>query len=288
MASSARFRQAGVVGLALTVLFGVVMGILWAWQRELIYFPDTTPVRPAEEAIDGARDVTLRTSDGLELGAWFVPAQDTGSKGEAAAPMAVLVAPGNGGNREGRAGLAEELSRRGLAVLLMDYRGYGGNPGSPSEGGLATDALAAAAALDELGFPPQRTIYLGESLGTGVVAGLAKRRPPAGIVLRSPFPDLAELGAHHYPFLPVRLLLRDRFPVLEDLSDSRVPTTVIYGDADSVVPTAQSARVADGMPNLFERLVVEGADHNDPVMFGGRVADATARLARAVSGASGR
>jgi len=83
-------------------------------------------------------------------------------------------------------------------------------------------------------------------------------------------------------------LLRDRFPVLEDLSGSRVPTTVIYGGADSVVPTAQSARVADEVPNLFERLVVEGADHNDPVMFGGRVADATARLARAVSGASGR
>jgi len=288
MASTARLRQAGVVGLALTVLFGVVMGMLWAWQRQLIYFPDTAPVRPAGEAIGDARDVTLRTSDGLELGAWFVPAQDGTAQGDPAMPMAVLVAPGNGGNRAGRAGLADELSRRGLAVLLMDYRGYGGNPGSPSEDGLTADALAAAAALDELGFPPQRTIYFGESLGTGVVAGLAKRRPPAGIVLRSPFPDLAAVGAHHYPLLPVRLLLRDRFPVLEDLSGSRVPTTVIYGGADSVVPTAQSARVADEVPNLFERLVVEGADHNDPVMFGGRVADATARLARAVSGASGR
>ena len=94
--------------------------------------------------------------------------------------MAVLVAPGNGGNRAGRAGLAEELSRRGLAVLLMDYRGYGGNPGSPSEEGLAADAVAAIEALAELGYPPERTIYFGESLGSGVVAALQARRPPAG------------------------------------------------------------------------------------------------------------
>ena len=118
--------------------------------------------------------------------------------------MAVLVAPGNGGNRQGRAGFAEALSRRGLAVLLMDYRGYGGNPGSPNEDGLAADALAAAEALEELGYPPERTIYFGESLGAGVVAALQAKRPPAGLVLRSPFTELADVGAHHYPWLPVR------------------------------------------------------------------------------------
>ena len=135
--------------------------------------------------------------------------------------MAVLIAPGNGGNREGRAGLAEELSDRGLAVLLMDYRGYGGNPGTPTEEGLAADAFAATEALEALGYPPERTIYFGESLGTGVVAALQVRRPPAGMVLRSPFTELADVGAHHYPLLPVRLLLRDRFRVVEHLSSSR-------------------------------------------------------------------
>src|SRR5688572_32476722 len=157
--------------------------MLWALQRQLIYFPDPTPVPPAADVIDGARDVTLHTADGLELGAWFVPATgpvDTG--------MVVLVAPGNGGNRAGRAGFAEELSRRGLAVLLMDYRGYGGNPGSPSQDGLAADADAAVAAPEALGYPPQRTVYFGESLGSGVVAALQARQPSAGIVLRLPFP----------------------------------------------------------------------------------------------------
>jgi uncharacterized protein len=259
---------------------GTAMGILWAVQRQLIYFPDPTRVPPASEVIAGARDVTVRTEDGLELGAWFVPAADGPTPG---ASMAVLVSPGNGGNRAGRAGLAEELSDRGLAVLLMDYRGYGGNPGSPSEEGLAADAFAATEALEALGYPPERTIYFGESLGTGVVAALQVRRPPAGMVLRSPFTELADVGAHHYPFLPVRLLLRDRFPVVEHVSSSQVPVTVIYGDRDTVVPPALSARVADAAPTLVERTVIEGADHNDPVMFGPRVAEAVVRLAREVS-----
>ncbi len=272
-----RPRRAARLGLAVLVLLGLAVGVLTAFQRQLIYFPDTTPVPQAGDVVAGARDVTLRTSDGLSLGAWFVPADRKTDR-----RLAVLLAPGNGGNRLGRAGLARELSRRGLAVLVMDYRGYGGNPGTPSEEGLGRDAVAATEALEELGYPPQRTIYLGESLGTGVVAALQARRTPAGLVLRSPFTDLAEVGSHHYPYLPVRVLLRDRFPVLDRLATSAVPVTVIYGDSDSVVPTALSARVADEVPVLAERVVLSGADHNDAVMFGPVVADAVERLARTI------
>lgn len=261
------------------LVVGTVVVVLFAMQRRLIYFPDAAPVPPAGDVVAGARDITLRTADGLALGAWFVPAtgdRDTG--------MVVLVAPGNGGNRAGRAGLAQELSSRGLAVLLLDYRGYGGNPGSPSEEGLAADADAAVQALRELGYPLRRTVYFGESLGTGVVAALQARHPPAGIVLRSPFTELADVGAYHYPWLPVRALLRDRFPVVEHLTAGDVPVTVVYGDRDTVVPAVLSADVADRVPSLSERVVITGADHNDPVMFGPRVADAVARLAHARAG----
>jgi pimeloyl-ACP methyl ester carboxylesterase len=262
--------------VVLLLIGGMVVGMMWFLQRQLIYFPDESSVPPAGEVIEGARDVTLHTDDGLELGAWFVPAAPP--PGATDRRMAVLVAPGNGGNRAGRAGFAGELRRRGFAVLLMDYRGYGGNPGSPSEEGLARDAIAAAEALEDLGYPAERTIYFGESLGSGVVAALQARRPPAGMVLRSPFPELADVGAHHYPWLPVRLLLRDRFAVLDHLAGSDVPVTVVYGDRDSVVPTELSERVADEALALDERVVISGADHNDPVMFGSRVADAVARL----------
>jgi len=272
-----RLRKRLLRGLLVSVaILATMVAMLWALQRQLIYFPDASPVSPAADVIPGSQDITLQTSDGLELGAWFVPSagKDTG--------MAVLFAPGNGGNRAGRATFAESLSRRGFAVLLMDYRGYGGNPGSPSEEGLAADANAAAEALEELGYPADRTIYFGESLGTGVVSALQARRPPAGVVLRSPFTSLADVGAHHYPWLPVRALIRDRFPVPEHFTSSNVPVTVIYGDNDSVVPSELSARVADGLPNLAERLVLPGVDHNDPAMFGPTVVDAVVRLAERV------
>jgi pimeloyl-ACP methyl ester carboxylesterase len=266
-----RLARAFVISL---LVVGLTLGVLAVLQRQLIYFPDSTSVPRAGEVIERGRDVTLHTSDGLELRAWFVPASQDADR-----RMAVLVAPGNGGNRLGRVGLATELSRRGLAVLLMDYRGYGGNPGDPSEDGLARDAMAAAVALEELGYPAERTIYFGESLGTGVVAALQRRRTPAGVVLRSPFPELADVGAHHYPWLPVRLLLKDEFRTTEALSGSEVPVSVVYGDRDSVIPSELSARVADEVPSLAERVVITGADHNDAVMFGPRVADAVARLA---------
>lgn len=271
-----RVRRWLTVAVVLGLVVGMVVAAVWSLQRSLIYFPDTSAVPPAGEAVPDARDVTLHTGDGLELGAWFVPPATEADRG-----MAVLVAPGNAGHRAGRADLAVELRRRGFGVLLMDYRGYGGNPGDPGEGGLAADAVAAGEALESLGYPPDRVIYLGESLGTGVVAALQERRPPAGVLLRSPFTRLADVGRHHYPFLPVGWLLRDRFEVLERVRRSDVPMTVAYGDRDGVVPTALSAEVAAAVPRLVEEIVIEGAGHNDPVMFGPRIAEAVVRLAEA-------
>lgn len=268
-----RGRRVVLASTVVVILVAGGLGALWAAQRQLIYFPDTTAPPTADAVIPGARDVTLTTTDGLGLTAWFVPEPDDGRN------LAVLLAPGNGGNRLGRADLAVALRDRGFAVLLLDYRGYGGNPGSPSEEGLALDADAAVAALTELGYPPERTLFLGESLGTGVVAALQARTPPAGVVLRSPFTELADVGAHHYPWLPVRRLLRDRFEVLGHVAASEVPMTVIRGSADDVVPTELSGEVAATIPHLVEDVVLDGVGHNDPEMFGDPVADAVARLA---------
>lgn len=262
-------RVVVVVVLALVAMMGLVYG----FQRSLIYFPDDRAVPPAADAIPGAEDITLTTADGLDLTAWYVP--PSGEDRD----LAVLMAPGNGGNRSDRAGLAGLLAERGFAVLLLEYRGFGGNPGSPSEEGLHTDALAAVTALTELGHPPSSTIYLGESLGTGVMAALAAEVPPAGVVLRSPFTSLADAGQHLYPILPVRLILRDTFPVLEHVADLELPVSVIYGEDDTIVPSGQSATVANAAPQLVEVLRLPGVGHNDAVMFGAEVADVVDRLA---------
>jgi fermentation-respiration switch protein FrsA (DUF1100 family) len=182
----------------------------------------------------------------------------------------VLVANGNAGDRALRAPLAAALAAHGLGVLLFDYRGYGGNPGRPSEQGLALDVRAAHRFLvEDAGVPPYRLVYYGESLGAAVVAELATERPPAGLVLRSPFVDLAAVGQVHYPFLPVRALLQDRFPTAEYIARVAVPVTVVYGSEDSIVPAEQSRAVAGAAVGLVRTVEIEGADHNDLVLLDG-------------------
>ncbi|WP_242613689.1 alpha/beta hydrolase [Herbihabitans rhizosphaerae] len=263
-----------IVLAALLLLVVTVLVLAYVFQRRLIYLPSGTPP-PASSVLPGAREVTLTTHDGLRLGAWFIQSTVDGS------PV-VLMANGNGGNRSGRAPLAGELARRGLSVLLFDYRGYGGNPGDPTEQGLASDARAARQYLvGELGVPPNKIVYYGESLGTAVVTELATEHPPAALILRSPFTELAAVAEEHYPFLPVRTLLRDRFPLLEHLRKLRVPTTVIYGDTDSIVPTAQSRTVADTAPEPRRVVIVSGANHNDLALHQGpQVVDAVVTASR--------
>lgn len=254
-----------VVGAAVVVVAVVaVLTLAYLFQRALIYLPSDGPVPAAAEVLPGARDVRLTTGDGLELGAWHVPptGPDLG--------YTVLVANGNGGDRSHRADLAAALRAEGFAVLLFDYRGYGGNPGSPSEEGLALDVRAARDHLvRDLRIPPDRLIYFGDSIGGGVVTELAVAHPPAALVLRSPFTELADTAAEHYPFLPVRMLLRDRFPVAEHVRRIDVPTAVVYGTADSVVPPEQSRAVADAAAGPVHVVALPGADHNDPVLLAG-------------------
>lgn len=236
---------------------------MWGLQRRLIYFPDQQ-LPPVAEVLPGGSEITLHTSDGLALQSWFVapPGTDRG--------MAVLVAPGNGGNRAYRVPLARRLAAASFAVLLLDYRGYGGNPGSPHEEGLARDAHAAHRHLTgQAGFPAGRLIYFGESIGGAVLTRLAVEHPPGGLLLRSPFVDLASVGKQHYPLLPVRALLLERFPVAASIGRVSAPTTVVYGSADSIVPPAQSRAVAAAAGGAVEVVTVPGADHNDPALVDG-------------------
>lgn len=264
--------------VVLIALVGVMLAVLWAFQRRLIYLPSPGDVPPADEVIDGARDVTIETSDGLSLHAWFVPprASENG--------FTVLVANGNAGDRSLRAPLAEALAGKGFAVLLFDYRGYGGNPGHPSEEGLAHDVRAAYRFLIDEDVPDDRLLYFGESLGAAVVTELATEHPPAGLVLRSPFTSLAAVGRVHYPFLPVGALLRDRYPVIDHIENMRVPTAVVYGTRDGIVPPEQSRAVAEAAGGATTVIEVEGADHNDLALLNGpELIDAVVDLARRIS-----
>jgi hypothetical protein len=208
--------------------------------------------------------VTFETGDGLRLSGWFFAAPGASPR------VTVLVFNGNAGHRAHRSPLAAALHRHGLQVLLVDYRGYGGNPGTPSENGLAADSQAARAYL--AGRPDvdrSRIVYFGESLGTAVAVALAVEHPPAALVLRSPFTSMIDLGRHHYPFLPVRLLLRDRFAAIDRIQHVRVPLLVIAGGQDRIVPIDNSRRLYDAAVAPKTLVVLPDADHNDFELLAG-------------------
>jgi fermentation-respiration switch protein FrsA (DUF1100 family) len=254
-------RAAAVVAL---VGLGVV-ALAWAGQRRLIYLASARPAPPADAVLAGSEDVLFLTEDGLRLAGWFVPAapgRDTG--------RTVLMLNGNAGDRSDRAPFAEAMAGSGVSVLLFDYRGYAGNPGHPTETGLAADARAAR---DYLASRPDvrsdSIVYFGESLGAAVAIRLAVERPPAGLVLRSPFTALADVGRLLYPFLPVRLLLKDRYDAIGRIGSVGCPLLVVAGAADGIVPASHSRRLYDAARQPKRYVEIPGAGHNDWALLAG-------------------
>lgn len=233
-----------------------ILGLLWVFQRSLIYLPSGTVPDPPS----GVEEVTFSTDDGVTLAAWHLPLPE--SRGT------VILFNGNAGNRAHRLPLGRVLASAGFSVLLTDYRGYGGNPGAPSEEALAADAHAALSYVrSRSGDDP--VVYYGESLGAGVAVGLATEKPPAALVLRSPFASLPDVASVHYPWIPTSLLLRDRYPNVERIPQIDAPVLVIAGSGDSIVPEEQSRKVFEAASEPKTLVVVDGAGHNDPALLDG-------------------
>ena len=243
-----------VLGVVAVVL--VVVLVLWTVQRRLTYFPTGAPP-PVEQVLPGGEAVELHTDDGLVLDAWWV----------AGGPTAVMVLHGNGGNRAGRAPLATALQELGLSVLLTDYRGYGGNPGRPSQAGLLADARAGAVWLADRD-DVDDVVLFGESLGAAVALALARDHPPAAVVLRSPFTSLVDVARAHYGPVP-GWLLRDHYPAVDWVGDLDAPLLVIAGGDDEIVPEASSRALFEAAGEPKRYVTIAGAGHNDMAMLDG-------------------
>lgn len=262
MRRSAANGLTALASLLVVATIGTV--VLWALQRRLIYFPLGDVPRPAAVGLPRAQEVSFVTADGVTLHGWFVP--PTGSD----LGMTAIVFNGNAGHRGFRAPLAAMLADSGLATLLFDYRGYGENNGQPSEEGLAQDALAAydyVVARNEVN--PDRLVYFGESLGTGVAVRLATERSPGALILRSPFTSLIDVGRHHYPLLPVATLLRDRYASIDRIADIKCPLLVITAAHDSVVPSELSRQLYEAARPPKHLVIIDGVDHNDDELLAG-------------------
>ena len=155
-----------------------------------------------------------------------------------------------------------------MREAVAPLRRYGGNAGAPTQSGLEADARAARAYLARRpDVDAARLVYFGESLGAAVAVGLATEHPPAALVLRSQFTSMADVGAVHYPILPVRLLLRDRYDSIGRIRRITAPLLVIAGSRDSIVPLDQSRRLYEAAAEPKTLMVIDGADHNDAALL---------------------
>ena len=245
------------------VLFGGFVALMYVTQRSLMYFPETRRTPPADAGFGGAQEVVLDTSDGEKVIAWHLPPR--GDK-----PV-VLYFHGNGGALVHRADRFRALTGDGTGLVALSYRGYGGSTGSPTEPGLIADA-AAAYDFAVARYPAQRIVLFGESLGSGVAVALAAERKVGGVILQAPFTSAVDIGAAAYPFLPVRLLMKDQFRSDERIGKVQVPILILHGAFDRVVPPAFGERLY-GLANEPKRLVrFPRGEHNDLDSHGAQAA----------------
>ena len=240
--------------LASVVLLMPVIGYfgLQAFEQKRVFLPDATMAGTPDGVGLAYQAVELNTMDGETLAAWFLPQPSTN------APV-LLLAHGNNGNISTRLALLALLHRSGAALLIFDYRGYGESSGSPSEAGTYADALAAWLYLTETRrIAPQRIVIHGRSLGGPVAAWLAAQVEPAGLILESTFTDMTALGEHHYPWLPVRLIGKLRYPTLDYLAGVQAPVLVIHSPDDELVPFAHGKALHSAVQGTADLLILEG------------------------------
>jgi fermentation-respiration switch protein FrsA (DUF1100 family) len=236
--------------------YAVLATVIYVAQRSLMYFPDTAHVLPAEAGLPEAEEVPLTAADGVHVTAWHVPPRD--------AKPVIVYFHGNGGALRFRVARFRRLIADGVGLVALEYRGYGGSAGSPSEQGLIADAQAAyrfAAGR----YPSQQLVLWGESLGSGVAIALAAERPVGRMIVEAPFTSAVALGARHYWYLPVSLLMKDQFRSDLRISNVTAPVMIMHGVHDRVVPYAMGEQLFDlaNKPKHFVRFLDGGHEDLD-------------------------
>ncbi len=218
---------------ALCIYIGAA-AVLYFTQRSLMYFPETAHTTPAAAGLPDIAEVTLTADDGERLIAWHAPPRD-------GKPVIVYL-HGNGGALRYRAERFQRLTGDGLGLVAVEYRGYGGSTGSPSERGLIADGEAAYA-FAAARYPASQIVLWGESLGTGIAVALAAEKPVGRVILEAPFTSAAAVAAQRYWFMPVRLLMSDQFRSDALIGKVTAPLLILHGVKDETVPYAMGQRM---------------------------------------------
>ena len=206
----------------------LVVIFVFFYQRNLLYHPFENNYN-TEEANFSYEEIFIPTSDGKKLKAWF-------HKKDLKKKKTLLFFHGNAGNLTNRIYKLNLIKNLDINFLIVAYRGFSGNEGKPTEEGLYQDARDTISWLNQQEIEDKQIVIYGESLGTGVSAEVAQNQKFAGIILESPFTSMVEAGKHYYFYLPVSLLLKDRYETIKKLKNIKIPILVMHGERDRIVP----------------------------------------------------
>ncbi len=241
----------------IVLIYAVVVGWLYFTQRALIYFPDTQkPISPKS-----VEEFSVQTEDGLEITGWYI-------EGQKNKPV-ILYFHGNALSHADRLPTAFIYAAQGYSVLLAGYRGYGGNPGSPSEEGFYEDARAYLKVLKEKGYQNSDIILYGESLGSGVAVQMAyEEKSFRALILEAPYTSIVDVAATRFFWVPVRYLMKDRYDSYSKISEVKTPLIILHGRRDLVINYRFGQKLYEKAGKPKEFLTFDKAGHNDLYVYG--------------------
>ena len=247
----------GILRIAVGVYLGLAV-LMFLTQSRLVYFPKRDIIDTPESAGLAYESVSFTSADGVTLSGWFVPTTDVaGSKGT------ILFCHGNAGNISTRVSTVQVFNRMGLSVFIFDYRGFGESKGKPSEEGTYQDAEAARRYLiEERKVSNDELIIVGRSLGGPIAAWLARKHPPKALALENTFTKIGDVAAHHYPWMPVRWLLRYNYNTSDYISGLECPLLVLHSPDDWTVPFKFGRKLYEGAREPKQFLEISGT-HNE-------------------------
>jgi fermentation-respiration switch protein FrsA (DUF1100 family) len=238
----------------IAVCYGALLITLFVFQRNMLYLGSKEHPVPSEWGASSFEEVTTRTEDGVDLMHWYSPpADDCG-------PV-VVVFHGNAGHIGYRVAKFAGLRAAGFGLFLSSYRGYGGNPGRPTETGLIADGRSVLSWLEAAGVAAGRTVLYGESLGAGVAIALAEKTPVGALVLEAPPSSIAEVAQAHYWYVPAKWLIWDKWNSLARIGAVEAPILLIHGARDRVVPQRFGRKLFEAANEPKEAVFPEKADH---------------------------
>jgi fermentation-respiration switch protein FrsA (DUF1100 family) len=256
-------RYLKLIALTGACLYTFAVAALWGFQRELMYFPDHGPRVPPSyyPMLDGVQEIALKTADGLDLAAWYSPPPP-------GRPTVVLF-HGNGASLRGERYRLKYFEDARMGALLVAYRGYSGNPGTPTEQGLYADARAALDWLQLQGVAGGSVVVYGQSLGSGVATKMAAERDVGAVILEAPYTSTVDVAAGRFPIVPVSWLMQDRFESLDRIGAITEPLLVMHGDRDGVIPQRLGRQLFDAANSPKEGFWPHGLGHGDLFDNGG-------------------